>query len=150
MSYTACEQEIEDQCLADYQQHAGKTILTTYLRGIVDHDTVDFYPEKPVLVRVVEYLKTNDICNWTGEGWCDPNWDVELLSPHKEMEMASSLWIEGISRNVDGTTSPPNGWDIDSLPDNDISDAFCDDTSHNRDTDGFCIGCGKPAGEKFL
>lgn len=95
-------ESIEKKCMDDYREHEGKILLANCIHGYVDEDSHEFHLEKPVRVQVIEHQRENTILNWTASEWCDPNWDVELLEPHEKLDMASSLWVDGISRNTNG------------------------------------------------
>lgn len=102
-------EQIEAECMKDYRIYEDKYLLATYIRIFVDDNTEDFYSPKPVRVRVVSNQRESDIINWIDD-WCDSYWDVELAEPNPELEKASSLYVDGISRNINGEVERPTGW----------------------------------------
>lgn len=111
MSKKVSKESIDQQCMDDYREHEGKVLLVNFVQGMVDHNSADFTLEKPVRMFVIEHQRESDIINWH-DGWCDPSWDVELLESHEELEQASSLWIDGTSRNINGMTGSGD-WKLD-------------------------------------
>jgi len=78
---------------------------------MIDHDSHDIDLKEPIRLRVWDKMSDESIIHWNDDH-CDPYWDVELLEPHDELDKASSVWIDGISRSVDGKVEHP-GWKID-------------------------------------
>lgn len=110
------EKEVEEKCMEDYKEHEDKFLLATFIRCFIDDNTQDFYSSEPIRVRVIKHQKQSDLINWI-DNWCDPYWDVELakdyFDEHPQLHMASSLYVDGISRNADGRVEAPKGWVLD-------------------------------------
>ena len=97
---------VERTCMAKYQEHAGTFLLTKRVFGFLDDNTVDFRPERPVRVRVIEHQRQSDICLWDDVDHndthsydaCEPTWDVELAEQPFDPETfyadkADRLWV---------------------------------------------------------
>ena len=103
---------IERKCLEDYRKYAGKIVLATSFCAVIDHDSHDIDLDEPIRVRIWDKMSDESVINWNDD-YCDPYWDVELLEPHDELDKASSVWIDGISRSAGGDVNIHRGWEID-------------------------------------
>jgi hypothetical protein len=106
---------IEKRCLADHEEHVHKILLARFVIGYKGDNSVEIYLDQPARVRVLETSNAeSDIFHWNDD-WCDPYWDIELLEPHPQLEGVRSLWVDGPSRNIDGTeySVPKPGWTVD-------------------------------------
>jgi hypothetical protein len=103
---------IENLCIEDHENHLGKILKTSLVIGYIENDSVEIYCNPPARVRVLG-MQQRDMLNWTCNEWCDPNWDIDLVEPHQQLKNCSSIWVDGISRSIDGEVQHPSVWVID-------------------------------------
>jgi hypothetical protein len=108
------EQQIEKQCMDDYHEHEGKTILAQTVYGMTDHynRTFNFSPEDAVYLLISKDKKEEEVICWNQDGWCDPIWTVESKFKHSDLEEESILWVAGISRCTNGKIEHQSDWKI--------------------------------------
>jgi len=132
---TRTQDHIEEQCLADYEAHKNKILLATRVECYISEDQLTIDCDPPARVRVRDRVPENDIRRWTDAEWCDPYWDVDLVEPHPALDRASSMWVYGISRSIDGEIQGgDNDWRLD---ENQLS-------APEPQPDQTCPGCGHP------
>lgn len=91
----------------EFERVLDKTLLVDHLVGYIGYgDAIDFYPDPPARVRVVD----GTLDHWLDE-WLDPYWDVELVEPHPDIpEEADSFWMYGTSYNTITDQVDHCGW----------------------------------------
>jgi len=89
------EETILAQVRSDHQQLQGKFIQLPEVFGYIEEDLRHFHLEPPATFRV---LKSDDqaLVHWNDK-WCDPYWDLELVSPHPELTGVRSFFCHGHS-----------------------------------------------------
>lgn len=97
--------ELEEIALKEFSEYKGKILLATVLLGYENDDSKSWHVDPPILVRVLETDKSS-IFHWNDD-WLDPYWDVELLEDRPEFKNASSFYVDGPSRNLNGEVQAP-------------------------------------------
>jgi len=105
-------QSVDDLCTQDHKEHVGKILLASLVMGYINDDYAEICCDPPARVRVLD-MNYRDMLNWTDEIFCDPNWDIVIVDPHPALENATSTWVDGISRSINGEVQYPSGWKLD-------------------------------------
>jgi len=100
------EQELEALALGEYLVAVDRVILVSVASCMVGCDSRDVGFSPPARFRVVR-TSQQDICHWNDE-WLDPYWNVEPID--QVSPEASSWWVHGPSRNLDGSVEPSIEW----------------------------------------
>ena len=107
------EDEVETQCLADYEAVAGKIVLATEIECYADMDsasvTVECDPPAPVRVlKMGERTVSDHVTRWMGDDVCDPIYRISLVDPDdSRFNGLRASWIYGVSRYIDGRLESP-------------------------------------------
>lgn len=89
------EETIIAQVRSDHQDLRGKVIQLPEVFGYVDEDLRHFHLEPPATFRVLE-SDDKSLVHWNDK-WCDPYWDLELVSTHPELTGVRSFFCHGHS-----------------------------------------------------
>lgn len=108
----------QDKALNDYSSVLGKVIRVEYLLGYRKDDVngadgrQDLYPTGGALVRVVD-TPLGDVIGRVCCDHLDPEWDLELVEPHKDLEAYDGFHTFGTSYDlVKGTSNNDSGWEL--------------------------------------
>ncbi|MDU8351155.1 hypothetical protein RYA05_04500 [Pseudomonas syringae pv. actinidiae] len=102
------EEFLEQYAYSDHKQMIGKVIMTSYIGGFVDNDSVVLSLSHPATVIVLP-KPGNQLIHWNDD-WLDPSWDVALAVPHPELEGVRSLVIDAKGYHIDGVQTSGVSW----------------------------------------
>jgi hypothetical protein len=89
------DSECEQRARIDLALNLGCVFLVSAVTGYRGDDQADVCLDPPARMRVVGGTPWH----WTCDDWLDPDWDMDLVDPHPQLEGMGAFWVGAVSYN---------------------------------------------------
>jgi hypothetical protein len=91
--------EILTMAMLDFAKVTGKKIKTTYLMAYFGNEQREIHFNPPLEILIDPNTDVQSLTHMNDE-FLDPYYDITWHAPHPDLEGATSLYLDGISRNT--------------------------------------------------